>query len=81
MLINTAESFTGYAPLGVVPAAMFGVGLADLSGCLPALLKRILSVMPGSFVVPMLAFAGNHGKYIRGCAVCYCCSFKDDDSV
>ena len=42
MLINTAESFTGYAPLGVVPAAMFGVGLADLSGCLPTLLKRIL---------------------------------------
>lgn len=58
MLTNTAKNFTAYAPLGVVMVAMFGVGLADLSGYLSALLKRALTIIPDRFVVPMLVFLG-----------------------
>lgn len=58
MLTNTVKNFAGYAPLGVVMVAMFGVGVADLSGYLTALLKRVLAVIPDRLVIPMLVFAG-----------------------
>jgi len=58
MITNVASNFTSYAPLGVVMVAMFGVGLADISGYLTAILKKVLQVIPQKFVVPMLVFAG-----------------------
>ena len=58
MLTNVPKNFVGYAPLGTVMIAMFGVGLADLSGYMSAMLKRVLAVVPNSLVVPMLVFVG-----------------------
>lgn len=58
MLTNASKNFASYAPLGVIMVVMFGGGIADLSGYMSALLKRVLAVIPDSLVVPMLVFVG-----------------------
>ena len=40
MLTHAVSNFTGFAPLGVVLVAMLGVGVAEQSGYISALLKR-----------------------------------------
>lgn len=58
MLTHMVSNFTGFAPLGVVLVTMLGVGCAEGSGYLTALLKKTVSVTPGSLVTPMLVFLG-----------------------
>lgn len=58
MLTNAVQNFTGFAPLGVVLVTMLGVGCAEGSGFLSALLKKMVSVTPGWLITPMLVFLG-----------------------
>lgn len=58
MLTHMVSNFTGFAPLGVVLVTMLGVGCAEGSGYLSALLKKTVSVTPGRLVTPMLVFLG-----------------------
>lgn len=58
MLTNMVQNFTGFAPLGVVLVTMLGVGCAEGSGFLTALLKKMVSVTPGWLITPMLVFLG-----------------------
>ena len=58
MLTHMVSNFTGFAPLGVVLVTMLGVGCAEGSGYLSALLKKAVSVTPASLVTPMLVFLG-----------------------
>ena len=46
MLTNMVKNFTDFAPLGVVLVTMLGVGCAEGSGYLSALLKKMVSVTP-----------------------------------
>lgn len=58
MLTNAVSNFTGFAPLGVVLVTMLGVGCAEGSGYLAALMKKAVSVTPARIVTPMLVFLG-----------------------
>lgn len=58
MLTQAVNNFTGFAPLGVVLVTMLGVGCAEGSGYLSALMKKAVSVTPAMIVTPMLVFLG-----------------------
>ena len=58
MLTHVVSNFTGFAPLGVVLVTMLGVGCAEGSGYLSALMKKAVSVTPAMIVTPMLVFLG-----------------------
>ncbi len=53
-LSTMTESFVGFHPLGVVLVAMLGVGVADHSGFISALLKTLLAFTPKSLLTPMV---------------------------
>lgn len=58
MLTSAVSNFTGFAPLGVVLVTMLGVGCAEGSGYLSALMKRAVCVTPAKMVTPVLVFLG-----------------------
>lgn len=58
MLTSAVGNFTSFAPLGVVLVTMLGVGCAEGSGYLSALMKKAVSVTPAVIVTPMLVFLG-----------------------
>ncbi|MBC03330.1 MAG: aminobenzoyl-glutamate transporter [Phycisphaerae bacterium] len=55
---SMVENFTGFAPLGVVLVAMLGIGVAERTGLIAAILKILIRVTPRMLVVPGLVFAG-----------------------
>lgn len=48
------ETFTGFAPLGVVLVALLGVGVAEHTGFINAVLKFMLALTPRMLLTPML---------------------------
>ncbi len=52
------KNFTGFAPLGVVLVAMLGIGVAERTGLVAAILRRLIAVTPRGLVTPGLVFAG-----------------------
>jgi len=58
MLTNAVNNFTGFAPLGVVLVAMLGVGTAEGSGYVSALLKRTVEITPRRIITPVVIFLG-----------------------
>ena len=58
MLTNAVNNFTTYAPLGMVLVAMLGVGVAERSGLINALLKAAVKVTPAKLITPMVIFLG-----------------------
>ncbi len=55
---SAVTNFTGYAPLGTVLVAMLGVGVAERSGLINALLKRVVHATPEKFICPVVIFSG-----------------------
>jgi len=55
-LSKMTENFVGFHPLGVVLVAMLGVGVADHSGFINAVLKSMLKVTPRFLLTPMVIF-------------------------
>ena len=53
-LASMVTTFTGFAPLGVVLVALLGVGVAEHTGFINALLKAMLGVTKTSLLSPML---------------------------
>ena len=58
ILESAVTNFTGFAPLGVVLVAMLGVGVAEGTGYISAILKKTVSVTPAKLVTPMVVFLG-----------------------
>lgn len=58
MLTEGVSNFTGFAPLGTVLVAMIGIGVAERSGCLAALLKLVVIGAGKRLITPALVFAG-----------------------
>ena len=58
MLTNVVSNFTNYAPLGMVLVAMLGVGVAESSGLINALLKAAVKITPASLITPAVVFLG-----------------------
>ncbi len=55
---KAVDNFTGFKPLGIVLVAMLGVGVAEYTGLLSALLRQLVLVAPGRFICPALVFTG-----------------------
>lgn len=53
-LAKMTETFVGFHPLGVVLVAMLGVGVAEESGFINAVLKTLLKFTPGILLTPMV---------------------------
>lgn len=58
MIENAVTNFTSFAPLGVVLVGMLGIGIAESSGYIGTLLKKIVSITPSSLIVPTVVFLG-----------------------
>ncbi len=58
MLTSCVTNFTTYAPLGMVLVAMIGVGVAEQSGLINTLLKRVVTVTPAKLITPVVVFLG-----------------------
>jgi aminobenzoyl-glutamate transport protein len=57
-LTDMVTTFTGFHPLGVVLVALLGVGVAEHSGLIDALIKRLLGITPRALLTPMLMAVG-----------------------
>lgn len=58
MLENAVSNFVSFAPLGMVLVGMLGIGIAEGSGYISALLKKTVAVTPAKLVTPMVIFLG-----------------------
>lgn len=58
IFVNLASNFTGFAPLGVVLVAMLGVGVAERSGLLSAVVRALVLNAPRSLVTTAIVFTG-----------------------
>lgn len=58
MLENAINNFVTFAPLGMVLVAMLGIGVAEGSGYISALLKKTVQITPAKLVTPMVVFLG-----------------------
>lgn len=58
MLTNAISNFTGYAPLGLTIVIMLGIGVAESSGYLNGLIRKVVKVTPVWLVTPMVVFIG-----------------------
>ncbi|SHJ54701.1 aminobenzoyl-glutamate transport protein [Anaerobranca californiensis DSM 14826] len=55
---KAVPNFTGFAPLGTVLVAMLGVGVADRTGLIKALLKVMVLGAPDRLITAAVVFAG-----------------------
>lgn len=55
---HMVENFVTFPPLGLVLVAMLGIGVAERSGLLPALLARLLRLTPDRLLSPMVVLLG-----------------------
>lgn len=58
ILQNTVTNFTQFAPVGTVLVAMLGLGVAEKSGLLGALLKRLVGQHSGVVLTLIVVYAG-----------------------
>jgi len=57
-LVDMVNTFTSFRPLGVVLVALLGVGVAEKSGFIDAVIKAMLGVTPAALLTPMLILVG-----------------------
>lgn len=55
---HLVENFVTFPPLGLVLVGLLGIGVAERSGLLPLLLRRLLGAAPSSLLVPATIFVG-----------------------
>jgi aminobenzoyl-glutamate transport protein len=58
ILKTLVTNFTGFAPLGVVLVGMLGIGVAERTGFIGALLKATLLAVPAWLLTPTIFFVG-----------------------
>ncbi len=58
LLSNMVSNFIKFPPLAIVLVGMLGIGLAERSGFLPALLQRSILLVPKSMLTPATIFLG-----------------------
>lgn len=60
---SAVKNFTGHAALGSIVVAMLGVGLADGTGLLSSLIKKLVLSTPKVLVSAIVVFAGVSGGF------------------
>ena len=58
LLSHMVENFIQFPPLGIVLVGMLGIGIAERSGFIPALLARLSTNIPAKFLSPAVMFLG-----------------------
>ncbi|MHC5114870.1 MAG: AbgT family transporter [Planctomycetota bacterium] len=58
LLSSLVDNFMEFPPLGVVLVGMLGIGVAERTGLLGALLKAFMLVVPGRLLTPAMVFIG-----------------------
>jgi len=58
MSTNLVTNFTGFVPLGTVLVALLGVGVAEKSGLLTAIIRGLVLAAPKQLVTLVIVFAG-----------------------
>ncbi len=58
ILTGTVTNFTGFAPLGTVLVAMIGIGIAEYSGLISALMRMLVLSAPKNLLTAVVVFAG-----------------------
>jgi aminobenzoyl-glutamate transport protein len=58
MFAGVVQNFMGFNAVGVIFVAMLGVGVAEESGLIKTLLKKLVVVAPRSLITYILAFVG-----------------------
>ncbi len=58
VLLEMVENFTGFAPLGIVLVAMLGIGMAEGSGLIGALIRKLVLSAPKRLLTFALVFSG-----------------------
>ncbi|MDP7740620.1 MAG: AbgT family transporter, partial [Lentisphaeria bacterium] len=58
LVSHLVTNFMGFRPLGVVLVGMLGIGVAERTGLIRALLKAFMAVVPGSLLTPAMVFLG-----------------------
>lgn len=58
MVKNLVKHFVEFAPLGVVLVGMLGIGVAERTGLIGALLKAFMLVTPKRLLTPAMVFVG-----------------------
>ena len=57
-LSHLVDNFVQFPPLGLVLVGLLGIGVAERSGLVPVLLRRLLSATPSVLLVPATVFVG-----------------------
>ncbi|RUT06748.1 aminobenzoyl-glutamate transporter [Dulcicalothrix desertica PCC 7102] len=55
---QAVKNFVEFPPLGTVLVAMLGVGVAEATGLLSALLREVVMITPRKLITPVVIFAG-----------------------
>jgi len=58
ILLEMVDNFTGFAPLGIVLVAMLGIGIAEQSGLIHALIRLLVLNAPNKLLTFVIVFAG-----------------------
>lgn len=58
ILLEMVDNFTGFAPLGIVLVAMLGIGIAEQSGLIHAVIRLLVLNAPGKLLTFVIVFAG-----------------------
>lgn len=58
MFVTFTKNFTTYAPLGTVLVAMLGVGVAEETGLINAVLKKVVLSTPKRFITAIVVLMG-----------------------
>jgi aminobenzoyl-glutamate transport protein len=58
ILLEMVDNFTSFAPLGIVLVAMLGIGIAEQSGLIHALIRLLVLNAPGKLLTFVIVFAG-----------------------
>lgn len=58
ILLEMVDNFTGFAPLGIVLVAMLGIGIAEQSGLIHALIRLLVLNSPRHLLTFVLVFTG-----------------------
>ena len=58
ILLGMVDNFTSFAPLGIVLVAMLGIGIAEQSGLIHALIKLLVLNAPKKLMTFVLVFTG-----------------------
>ncbi|MCK0470207.1 AbgT family transporter [Halalkalibacter sp. APA_J-10(15)] len=58
MFTSAVANFTGFAPLGTVLVTMLGIGIAERSGLISAMLRGLVTSVPKQLLTAALVFGG-----------------------